>query len=391
MTELFPGKGIPRRILFMMSAVSGLTVANCYYNQPLLEEIRQHLGATAIEANLITFITQLGYALGLLFVIPLADKFSRRSIIITNLVLASLMCLAIAFSPCIQLIWAASLVLGICSVVPQIFVPMAGVFSLPQNKSRNMGYVLSGLLSGVLGARVISGYIGEFTGWRTMFGIAAVIMFISLLWIIRTMPLMRSTFSGRYTQLMRSVVTIYNGLPAIRIYSTRGGLAFGSMMTIWSCMAFHLAEAPFHAGSEKVGMLGLCGMAGAAAASGIGKFIPRVGIHRFCLIGTFLQFAAWGVAFLFRSSYIGLIAAIILVDIGAQCHQLSNQSGCLQLVPQATNRANTIFMTHLFIGGSLGTLCAGLAWNQTGWGGVCLTGTLFAAASLIVTLYKRDI
>ena len=178
MTELFPGKGIPRRILFMMSAVSGLTVANCYYNQPLLEEIRQHLGATAIEANLITFITQLGYALGLLFVIPLADKFSRRSIIITNLVLASLMCLAIAFSPCIQLIWAASLVLGICSVVPQIFVPMAGVFSLPQNKSRNMGYVLSGLLSGVLGARVISGYIGEFTGWRTMFGIAAVIMFI---------------------------------------------------------------------------------------------------------------------------------------------------------------------------------------------------------------------
>ena len=169
MTELFPGQGIPRRILFMMAAVSGLTVANCYYNQPLLEEIRLHLHATEMQANLITFITQLGYALGLLFIIPLADKFSRRRIVIINLFLAATMCSLIAGSDNMETVWAASLVLGLCSVVPQIFVPMAGLFSMPQNKSRNMGIVLSGLLSGVLGARVISGYVGEFTDWRTMF------------------------------------------------------------------------------------------------------------------------------------------------------------------------------------------------------------------------------
>lgn len=390
MTELFPGQGIPRRILFMMAAVSGLTVANCYYNQPLLEEIRLHLHATEMQANLITFITQLGYALGLLFIIPLADKFSRRRIVIINLFLAATMCSLIAGSDNMETVWAASLVLGLCSVVPQIFVPMAGLFSMPQNKSRNMGIVLSGLLSGVLGARVISGYVGEFTDWRTMFQSAAIIMLICLWWAYRTMPVMRPSFSGSYAQLMRSVFSIYTSHPAIRIYSLRGGLAFGSMMCIWSCMAFHLAQAPFHAGSEQVGMLGLCGMAGAVAASGVGKYIPRLGIHRFCLIGTTLQFIAWTISIYFGYSYMGLIAAIILVDIGAQCHQLSNQSGCLQLVPKATNRANTIFMTHLFIGGSLGTLCAGIAWNHAGWTGVCLTGFIFAAASLMVTLWKSE-
>ena len=389
--ELFPGQGIPRHILFMMAAVSGLTVANCYYNQPLLEDIRQQLNVTEVQANLITFITQLGYALGLLFVIPLADKLSRRSIVITNLSLAAVMCCVIAVSDTIATVWAASLVLGLCSVVPQIFVPMAGVFSLPENKSRNMGIVLSGLLSGVLGARVISGYVGEYTGWRTMFYCAGAIMVVCLCWTLRTMPMMRPTFSGSYTRLMRSVFAIYASHPAIRIYSLRAALAFGSMMSIWSCMAFHLAQEPFRAGSEQVGMLGLCGMAGAIAASGVGKYIPRLGIHRVCIIGTLLQFMAWTTALCFGHCYMGLVAAIILVDIGAQCHQLSNQSGCLQLAPEAANRANTIFMTHLFIGGSIGTLCTGLAWNHAGWTGVCLTGLLFAAASLTVTLWKRTL
>lgn len=390
MTQLEPGRGIPRPTLFMMATVSGLTVANCYYNQPLLEEIRLALGATEMEANLITFITQLGYALGLLFIIPLADKCSRRRIVVTNLVLAALMCATVAFSPCISLVWAASLVLGMNSVVPQLFVPMAGLYSLPKNKSRNMGIVLSGLLSGVLGARVVSGYVGELTGWRTMFGVAAAIMLACLAWTLHSMPVMRPTFAGHYAELMRSVIGIWRRHRLIRLYSLRGGLAFGSMMTIWSCMAFHLAQAPFHAGSEKVGMLGLCGMVGAAAASGVGKYIPRVGIRRFCFIGTALQVAAWVVAWCFGDTYAGLIAAIILVDIGAQCHQLSNQSGCLQMVPEATNRANTIFMTHLFVGGSLGTLCAGVAWNHAGWAGVCITGLIFAAASLVVTLMSKD-
>lgn len=200
---------------------------------------------------------------------------------------------------------------------------------------------------------------------------------------------MPASFHGSYGQLMKSIGGIYRNFPAIRIYSLRGGLNFGSMMAIWSCMAFHVSGAPFNAGSDAVGLLGLCGLAGAMAASGIGKYIPRFGIERFCLAGNMLQFAAWATAWVFFCSYMGLVAAIMLVDVGAQCYQLSNQSGCLSLVPEATNRANTIFMSHLFAGGSLGTLCSGIAWNRNGWNGVCLVGFAFALAVAAVNMFFR--
>ncbi len=386
MKELVPNGGIPRSILFAMAVIGGLTVANLYYNQPLLEAMRQTLGGTELEANLITFITQLGYASGLILIVPLADKVSRRKIIAVNISVAVVCCIAIALSQSLWIVWAASLVLGCNSVVPQMFIPVASKFSKPENKSRNMGFVLTGLLSGVLGARVLSGYVGEWFGWRAMFGIAAVIMAVSLLVMLRTLPSMPSTFNGSYGKLMASIVRIYRDIPTIRVYALRGGLSFGSMMAIWSCMAFHLAGAPFHAGSDAVGLLGLCGLAGATAASGIGKYIPRFGIERFCLVGVLLQFTAWAVAYFFSDTYLGLIVAIILVDVGAQCYQLSNQSGCLSLVPEATNRANTIFMSHLFAGGSLGTLCAGVAWNSGGWDAVCLVGFAFALAVALVNL-----
>lgn len=386
MKELVPNGGIPRNVLFVMAVIGGLTVANLYYNQPLLEAMRQSLGATELQANLITFITQLGYALGLILVVPLADKVSRRKIISINMSVAVLCCIAIALSKSLWLVWSASLVLGCNSVVPQMFVPVASYFSKPENKSRNMGIVLTGLLSGVLGARVLSGYIGEWAGWRVMFGIAAVIMVVCFVVILSTLPTMPSSFTGSRGKLMKSIVRIYRDNPDIRIYALRGGLSFGSMMAIWSCMAFHLAGEPFKAGSDAVGLLGLCGLAGATAASGIGKYIPSFGIERFCYAGTILQLIAWMSAFTLSDTYVGLIFAIMLVDVGAQCHQLSNQSGCLAMVPEATNRCNTIFMSHLFVGGSLGTLCAGLAWNSMGWPGVCAVGIIFASLGLIVTL-----
>ena len=386
MIRLVENEGIPGRILLMMSVVGGLTVANLYYNQPLLEEMRTSLGTGELEANLITVITQIGYALGLLLIVPMADMYSRRKIVATNMTVAMLMAAVIALASNVCMVWTASIVLGACSVVPQIFVPMAGVFSRPEHKSRNMGFVLSGLLTGVLAARVISGYLGGWVGWRMMFGIAALVMLACLAVTLKTMPMMPPSFSGTYKQLIATIGKIYMSHPRMRTYSIRAAFSFGSMMAIWSCMAFHLDGEPFHAGSEMVGMLGLCGVAGAMAASGVGKYVPRYGITKISCIGHALQIAAWGVAYFFGHSYFGLILAIILVDIGAQCLQLSNQSGCLSEVPDASNRANTIFMTSLFAGGSIGTFCAGVAWNILGWTGVCAVGIAFALCSICTTL-----
>ena len=389
MIQLKENRGIPRSILLMMAIIAGLTVANCYYNQPLLELIRHDLDITEQSANLITVITQIGYALGLFFLIPLGDMFSRKKLILANMTIAAVMAIVMAVAQNVWMLWGASLLIGACSVIPQFFIPIAGQFSEPKNKSRNMGIVLSGLLTGILASRVISGYIGEWLGWREMFFIAALVMIACMGVMLLMMPEMKRNYVGTYRGLMTTVAEIFILHPSIRIYSIRAAFGFGSMMAIWSCLAFRLAQAPFFSGSEMVGTLGACGIAGALAASGIGKLVPRYGIRKLSLYGAVLQIVAWSIANLYGDTYTGLIIAIILVDIGLQCQQLSNQSGCIQEIPEAANRANTIFMTTYFIGGSLGTYCAGIAWTQIGWLGVCAVGMIFAIISLCISVCNR--
>lgn len=386
MKQLKENKGIERSLLLTMAVIAGLTVANCYYNQPLLEMIRHDMGVSQHEANLITVVTQIGYALGLCFLIPMGDLYSRRRIIVINMSVAAVMAVFIAFSQRVWIVWGASLLLGACSVIPQFFIPIAGQYSEKKNKGRNMGIVLSGLLTGILASRVVSGYVGEWLGWREMFIIAALIMIVCLILTLKIMPQIDSNYVGTYRGLMKSVFHIVASNARIRLYAIRAAFSFGSMMAIWSCLAFRLAQAPFFSGSEMVGTLGMCGIAGALAASGLGKLVNQCGIRKLSLYGACLQLVAWTTAYLFGDTYMGLIVAIIMVDIGLQCLQLSNQSGCIQEMPEASNRANTIFMTTYFIGGSFGTYCAGLAWTHEGWMGVCAVGAVLAAISLSITI-----
>ena len=338
--------------------------------------ICRETGITHVQANLITVITQIGYALGLLFVVPLADMVSLRRIVMTCMTVAALSAVSIGFADNVWQLWGASLTLGLSSIMPQLFIPMATLYSRPEDKTRNMGYVASGLVTGIVSARAVSGYIGEWFGWRAMFFIVARLMLAGLIVTLRMMPQVSLTFHGTYRQLMHTVGSIFVSHPRIRLYSLRPAMSFASMLCIWSCMAFHLAQPPFNAGSDVVGMLSLCGVVGAIAASGIGRYVPRVGILRMSVVGGCLQVTAWISAWLWGDSYAGQIIAIILADIGAQCLQVSNQSASLQQLPEATNRVNTIFMTTFFIGGSLGTFCSGIGWSMAGLGSASLESVL---------------
>ena len=286
-------------------------------------------------------------------------------------------------------LWAASLVMGACSVVPQLFMPMAGQYSRPADKARNIGCVLSGLLCGILASRVVSGMVGQWLGWRTMFAVASVAMVALIAVTLAIMPGMKPKFSGWWAQLMASVGRMVAGSGRIRVCSVRAALGFGSMLSVWSCMAFRLAAEPFCAGADAVGALGLCGVAGAMVAGGMGRLVGRFGVRRFSVAGAVVLMVAWAVAWGFDGTYAGLVVAIILIDIGLQCLQLSNQSACMIEVPDAANRANTIFMTTYFVGGAMGTMLSALGWNMAGWDGVCAVGALLAAASLVVTLCSR--
>ena len=388
-TELKENGGLPARILWTLAIVAGISVANLYYNQPLLNVIRHELGVSEFKTNLIAMITQIGYALGLLFIVPLGDLYHRKKIILTNFTLLIFSLIAIAAAPNIYVIWGASFVTGVCSMMPQIFVPIASQFSRPENKGRNVGVVISGLLTGILASRVISGFVGEVLGWREMYFIAAGMMLLCAIAVLKVLPDIRPTFQGKYSDLMKSLFSLIKDYPALRIYSIRAGVAFGSFLAMWSCLAFKMGEAPFYANSDVIGILGLCGIAGALTASFVGKYVKKVGIRNFNFMGCGLILLAWASLYFCGSTYAGIIAGVVLIDIGMQCIQLSNQTSIFELSPRASNRINTIFMTTYFVGGSLGTFLAGTFWQLYGWHGVIGIGATLTCISLLITTLSK--
>lgn len=387
--ELKENGGLPAHILWTLAIVAGISVANLYYNQPLLNVMRHELGVSEFKSNLIATITQVGYAIGLLFIVPLGDLFQRKKIILINFILLIFSLIAIAIAPNIYIIWAASLVTGICSMIPQIFVPIASQFSRPENKGRNVGIVISGLLTGILASRVVSGFVGEILGWREMYFIAAGLMLVCAIVVLKVLPDIRPTFQGKYTELMKSLFQLIKDYPVLRIYSIRAALAFGSFLAMWSCLAFKMGLAPFYANSDVIGILGLCGIAGALTASFVGKYVKTVGIRNFNFIGCTLIILSWASLYFWGNSYVGIIAGIILIDIGMQCIQLSNQTSIFEICPSASNRVNTIFMTTYFIGGSLGTFLAGSCWQVWQWAGVAGIGVTLTIISLAITVFTK--
>lgn len=387
--ELKENCGLPAHILWTLAIVAGVSVANIYYNQPLLNVIGKDLGVSEFSSNLIAMITQVGYAVGLLFIVPLGDLYRRKNIVLVNFSLLVLSLLAIACSTSVYVIWAASFLTGVGSMIPQIFVPIASQFSSPEHKGRNVGIVISGLLTGILASRVVSGVVGDMLGWRAMYFIASGLMFVCAFVVMKVLPDIRPTFKGSYAKLMASLLSLLRDYPALRVYSLRAGLAFGSFLSLWACLSFKMAQAPFYADSDVVGFLGLCGIAGALTASSVGKHVRTVGVRRFNFIGCALMLLAWASVLFLGDTYVGIIAGVIIIDIGMQCIQLSNQASMFEVCPGASNRVNTIFMTTYFAGGSLGTFLAGTGWQAASWVGVVSVGVALTLASLLVTVFSH--
>ena len=337
----------------------------------------------ALLASLLTFaIAFIARPLGSLVFGHFGDRMGRKTTLVVSL-------LTIALAPNIHLILFTSLLTGACSVIPQVFMPLAAQYSTPETKGKNVGIILSGLLTGILASRVVSGIVGEYMGWRFIYFVAAGLMVVCLIVIIKILPDLPSNFQGTYFGLMKSLFSLVRKYPQLRIVSLRAGFSFGSFLAMWSCLAFKMEQAPFFAGNNIIGMLGLCGIAGALTASSIGRYIHILGVKRLTYIGCTLIISAWITLYVGQYSYVGIIAGILLIDIGMQCIQLSNQTSAFALCPQASNRINTIFMTTYFIGGSTGTFLAGTSWQYFGWTGVIGTGILLTSCSLVINIFAK--
>lgn len=383
-------KYLPKSVLWLMTIGAGLVVANNYYNQPLLGMIANELGRSEAATSKIAMFTQMGYAVGLLLIIPLGDMFKRKRIILIDsfFIIASL--LLFTFAKSLEVMIVASFLIGLTSVVPQIFIPIAAQLSHPEKKDKNVAMLMTGLLIGILGSRVFSGLLGEYLGWREVFLVATGIMVVLAVFIAWLLPNVESTFRGTYIQLMQSIWGYVKELPALRLAALRGGLAFGSFSVFWTVLAFRLEQAPYFAGSDVVGMLGCIGIVGAMGASLGGYLSDKMKRNTILVISSATIIVSWAVFGLFDYTYFGLIAGIILLDLGLACLNVTNQFIVYSTHPEAANRLNTVYMVSYFVGGSLGTFFAGMAWTYYQWNGVAFVGISLAVLCLVchLLLYK---
>lgn len=375
---------LTRRFLLLLAFACGMAVSNLYYSQPLLEQVRTSFHVSAAAAGLVSTATQLGYTLGLLFLVPLGDALRRRQLIVTLMVVEAAFLAGAALSPTLPWLQLFSLGIGIATVSAQVIVPLVAELSPPGQRGQNVGTVMSGLLLGILLARVVAGGIGGTWGWRIMFWVASGISLFLAFVLSKSIPNIPASASLRFNELMRSLWTLVREEPRLRESALVGALIFGSFMAFWTSLSFHLEGPPFSYSTQVVGLFGLVGAAGALAAPWAGKFADARGSRAVIGFSTTLTVFSFLLFWIFGHHVIGLIIGVLLMDAGVQATHISNQARTLALRPEARSRLNTVYMVAYFTGGSLGSFLSTLAWNRYGWSGVSFTGLAFATAALLV-------
>ncbi|MDO3629085.1 MFS transporter [Mucilaginibacter sp. BT774] len=377
-------------LLWVMAIATGLIVANLYYNQPLLDDMARTFHVGSGKAGQVGGLTQLGYATGMLFIAPLADMIRRKRLIMVCLALATGALVLVGMATGINLLIAASYLVGIFSLIPQLLVPMTAHLAKPAERGAKIGFVMSGLLLGILLSRTISGFVGAHLGWRAMFYIAAGVMVVIWLLLFFLLPEVEPEYTGTYRALMTSLLTLIKEEPALRVAAIRGALCFACFSAFWVTLTFLLRE-NFDKGSDVAGLFGLVGAFGALAAGLMGKLSDKMDAYKLSAFTLLLIVVSFVIFYFSAHSFIGLIIGVIVMDMGVQATHISNQSLIFALRPEARNRINTIYMVTYFIGGGFGTYLAAQAWAHYQWTGVCILGIALSIIAVIVHLLSHRI
>ncbi|WP_449602209.1 MFS transporter [Paenibacillus sp. Marseille-Q9583] len=385
------GGGLTKQFILILAIASGLSVANMYYNQPLLADIGRTFHASSNAVGYVSMLTQIGYALGMLFFVPLGDIRERRTLISGLLIAVSLS--LVGFATAQNLIWMyiASFAIGITTVVPQVIIPLSAELALPEERGKVIGTVMSGLFFGILLARTISGIIGDMFGWRAMYWIAAVIMLLLSLILYQLIPKTKPENNSSYSDLLKSMGNLIRRYSTLREASLIGACMFGGFSVFWTSLAFFLEGEPYHYSSSITGLFGLIGVAGAAGAPFIGRLADRIAPKKIVGILLLLTLIAYGFFGLAGFTIWSLIAGVIILDLGVQGSQVSNQTRIYALEPAARSRINTVFMVSTFTGGAIGSTLGSFAWQHWGWSGVCLMGGILIVAAICIWIVYRGI
>ncbi|MFU2791658.1 MFS transporter [Pseudomonas aeruginosa] len=367
---------LPSHLLWTIALAAGASVANSYYNQPLLGELSREFALSAGTVTWLPVLTQAGNALGVLFLAPLGDRLERKSLILRTLAALVLsLVLAAASSGFVQLA-LASLAVGLCATVAQQLVPLAIHLALSSRKGQVLGVVTGGILIGILLARVVSGWMTELWGWRSVFGFSAALMLVLGFRLAWTLPVVPPSSDLGYGRLLLSMWHLVRKHASLRQAVAVQFLLFASMIGFWATFALWLERPPLQLGAVSAGLFALVGVCGALAAPAAGRFADRRGhgaVVRAGAVGTAMAFA---VLYLGGSSISALVLGIFLLDVAVQSAQVANQTMVYALDAGARSRLNTVFMGTMLLGGAFGAAAGGWAFTAHGWAGVCAFGML---------------
>lgn len=372
----------------LLATTCGVVVANMYYIQPIGTKVATSFSVSTSAIGILTMLTQLGYALGLLFLVPLGDVVNRPKLIIRMAALSAISLLAAFFAPSFTLFACASFLIGLLSIVPQIIIPYGAVLAGSAARGKVMGQLLSGLLIGILLSRTVSGIIASVFSWRMvyLFALLTVGLLTALLYVKlpRTQESRKASVS--YIDSLKSLPHLFASQRLLRESAFNGFFMFGTFSIFWSTLIFYISSPVYHWGTFEAGILAIFGLSGAVAAPIVGRLADSYSERKIISMGLWMQTLSFVLLLIGGDHLTLLLFAIILLDVGNQFGQVSNQARVQGLGEEASNRNNTIFMFMYFIGGATGSLVGTTMWEHFGWMGVTLAGLAFQACAYFCQL-----
>lgn len=379
-------------LAILFAICSGLAIGNLYWAQPLLVQIMDGFGLPAANGGLLVTATQIGYAMGILFILPLGDFVRRKRMITIVMVLSVLALVSCAISPSFIILSLSLFSMGIVTISGQIILPLAGDLSREDERGHIVGIVSSGITTGILFSRFASGIIAGFWGWRSVYVIAAALNLVMVLVMIYVLPEIpaKNKFKS-YGKLLASVFTTFKNhrsLPNILLHS---GLIFGLIFNIfWTSLTFLLSTEPFNYNTFQIGLVSLAGLAAAVFGVGIGKLqdkglsIPALGAFiMVCLMTMICGFA-------FSDSIVAIVIVAAVLSVAVQGVSVLTQTRLFNLSQGERSRLNTVFVVNNFIFGAVGSALASLLWSLGGWSYVMMAASAVSVAALIVWLFSRS-
>lgn len=361
-----------RSLVFLLAAAVGVTAANLYYAQPLIALISRALGLAPEAAGLVVTLTQVGYGLGVLLVVPLGDIVENKRLILSMIGLTILGLLGLTFSTAVIPYFAAAFATGLGAATVQIIVPYSAHLVPEENRGSMVGSLMSGLMIGIMLSRPTASFLTDLFGWHAVFLLSAAFMLLLGLVLHFRLPQRRPEASRlSYGELLLSMIRLFATTPVLRRRAIYQAFLFGAFCLFWTASPLLLAGPEFHFSQIEIAVFALVGVAGAVSAPYAGRAADRGLGQRATAIALIASSLSFALSVIFMPGSLislgALVASAILLDAGVSANLVLGQRAIFSLNPAERGRLNALYIATIFVGGASGSALAAWAYAKGGW------------------------